>query len=116
MAEALERLAVARTALQTEAPSAAVSLAYYAMLNAARAALSEEDLYAKTHSGTWHLFRETFVKSARFDTGLARRAEKTQELRLGADYEAQHVEPQDAADAVELAEEFVAAIEALYPD
>jgi len=114
MAEARERLAVAGAALETGAFSAAVSLAYYAMLNAARAALSEEDLYAKTHAGTWHLFREAFVESERFDTALAGRAEKTQQLRLGADYEAQRVEPEDARGAVTLAEEFVAAIDALY--
>jgi hypothetical protein len=45
---------------------------------------------------------------------MVRRAEKTQELRLGADYEAQHVEAGDAEEAVTLADEFVAAIEALY--
>lgn len=116
IAEARERLRVARAAVESEAFSAAASLAYYAMLNAARAALSEEDRYAKTHSGTWHLFREAFVGSGRFDATLASRAERTQELRLGADYEAQHVAAEDAEDTVDLAERFVAAVEALYPD
>jgi uncharacterized protein (UPF0332 family) len=116
IAEARERLRVARAAVETGAFSAAVSLAYYAMLNAARAALSEEDLYSKTHSGAWHLFRETFVHTGRFDASLASRAGRTRELRLGADYEAQPVAPADAEDAVALAEEFVAAIEALYAD
>lgn len=116
IAEARERLAVARAALETDALSAAVSLAYYAMLNAARAALSEEDLYAKTHSGTWLLFRQTFVESERFDAELATDAEKTQGLRLGADYEARQVSVEEAESVVELADRFVAAIEALYAD
>jgi uncharacterized protein (UPF0332 family) len=54
-----------------------VSAAYYAMLYAARAALSEQDRYAKTHSGTWTLFRETFVRDGRFDPALARAADQT---------------------------------------
>jgi uncharacterized protein (UPF0332 family) len=115
MAEARERLALARIALSSSFGPAAVSLAYYAMLYAARAALSEEDLYAKTHSGTWHLFRETFVPR-RFDADLASGAEQTQELRLGADYEARQVSIEEAESVVELAQQFVAAIEALYPD
>ncbi len=36
------------------------------MLYAARAALSEEDLYAKTHSGSWTLFNDAFVRTSRF--------------------------------------------------
>src|SRR3954451_16725309 len=39
----------------------AVSTAYYAMLYAARAALSERDRHARSHAGTWGLFREEFA-------------------------------------------------------
>jgi uncharacterized protein (UPF0332 family) len=116
MAGARERIAAARTTLASGFEGVAVSSAYYAMLYAARAALSEEDRYAKTHSGTWQLFRETFVASRRFDGELLRQAERTQELRLGADYDALQVEPEAAESVVELAERFVAAVEALYPD
>jgi uncharacterized protein (UPF0332 family) len=114
--EAKERLRIARAALETDSPSAAVSLAYYAMLYAARAALSEENAYAKTHSGTWQLFRETVVTSKRFDAALAKDAEKTHELRLGADYEARRVDAAEAEAVIELATRFVSAIEALYAD
>lgn len=67
MAVARDRLTLASIALAAGSYGGAVSAAYYAMLNAARAALSEEDSYAKTHSGTWTLFRETFVATERFD-------------------------------------------------
>ncbi len=47
---ARRRLEIAAAALPRE-PAIAVSLAYYAMLYAARALLSEQDAYAKTHPG-----------------------------------------------------------------
>jgi uncharacterized protein (UPF0332 family) len=49
--EARKRLRTARAALGVDDPAGAVSAAYYAMLYAVRAALSEEDRYAKTHAG-----------------------------------------------------------------
>ncbi|MGH2963249.1 MAG: HEPN domain-containing protein [Solirubrobacterales bacterium] len=57
LAEARKRLRTARAALGVRDPAGAVSAAYYAMLYAVRAALSEEDRYAKTHAGTWGEFR-----------------------------------------------------------
>ena len=116
MAEARERLAAARASLTSGFPPAAVSLAYYAMLYAARAALSEEDRYAKTHSGTWNLFGQTFVETSRFDRALFKRAQDVFPLRLGADYDALPVDRGQAKAVVELAGRFLRAIEALYPD
>ncbi len=66
MQGAQERLHAARRNLEEDLPFAAVGLAYYAMLYAARAVLSEEDLYAKTHSGSWTLFNDAFVRTSRF--------------------------------------------------
>jgi len=63
---AVARVKTARAALALDSASA-VSLADYAEINAARAALSERDAYARTHGETWHLFREEFVKSGQFD-------------------------------------------------
>ncbi len=65
MASARGRLAGARDALDTGHPDLAASAAYYSMLYAARAALSEADLYAKTHSGVWALFAERIVIGSR---------------------------------------------------
>jgi len=55
------------------------------MLNAARAALSEQDEHAKTHTGTWTLFSAAFVATGNFDQGLsalARRAKAAREKGL----------------------------------
>lgn len=64
MEEARDRLEVARVLVESGHPSSVVSAAYYAMLYAARAALSERGEHAKTHSGTWTLFSATFVAPA----------------------------------------------------
>lgn len=108
MDSARERLTLAATALESSLLGGATSAAYYAMLYAARAALSERDLYAKTHAGTWNLFGETFP---RFDVELLREARGTQRVREGADYDAVAVSPERGAAVVELAQRFVAAIE-----
>ena len=50
MEQARDRLAVAQEVIESGHPAAAESSAYYAMLNAARAALSEQDEHAKSHS------------------------------------------------------------------
>lgn len=113
MASARDRLASARATLASGFPSAAVGGAYYAMLYAARAALSEEDRYAKTHRGTWSLFGELFVATGRLDAELARAAGETQELREGAGYDALDVSREQAEAAIAQADGFVAAIAAM---
>jgi uncharacterized protein (UPF0332 family) len=91
----------------------AVSDAYYAILYAARAALSERDRNAKMHRGTWALFNEEFVASGDIDVELAREARATQEPREGVDYAAARVSGDEAQRIAEVAERFVAAIETL---
>jgi uncharacterized protein (UPF0332 family) len=113
MAGARERLTDARTLLEAGGTSSVVGLAYYAMLYAARAALSEEDRNAKTHSGTWNLFRETYVESGRFAAELYDGARKTQATREAADYDALTVRRDQAEEIVSLAERFVAATDAM---
>lgn len=61
MQQARDRLADADAILGTAHPAVVVSAAYYGMLYAARAALSERGEFAKTHSGTWTLFSQIFV-------------------------------------------------------
>jgi len=112
LALARSRLIGARAALEAGDPSGAVSAAYYAVLNAARAALSEEDATARTHSGTWHRFYETAVRTQRIDPDPASRARGLQEPRERADYGAWLAEPQDAEAAVGVAADFVEAIAA----
>jgi hypothetical protein len=61
-----------------------------------RAALSEEDRNAKTHSGTWGLFQEMFVATRRFPEELFADAPRTQRLREAADYDAVAVSGEEA--------------------
>lgn len=104
------RLELARRTTDVD-PGGAVSAAYYAMLYAARAALSERDLYAKTHAGLWNLFYETFVKPGDFDAQLLAAARDWQREREQADYEAWLGSELEAVAAVELGERFIAAVE-----
>jgi uncharacterized protein (UPF0332 family) len=112
MAGARDRLGAARAALDAGFGSNAASAAYYAMLYAARAALSEQQQNAKTHAGTWALFRETFVAAGRFDDALFADAHGVQQLREAADYDALIVPAAEAERIVELASRFVAAVAA----
>jgi uncharacterized protein (UPF0332 family) len=107
MAMARDRARTARAALASGSPSSATSLAYYAMLYAARAALSEEDRNARTHGGTWQLFRETFVDTGQFESELAAAAQATQPLREGADYDARRISADEAERVCTLAERFL---------
>jgi uncharacterized protein (UPF0332 family) len=116
MEQAREALETAKLALEARFFARAVSNAYYAMLYAARAALSEEDRHAKTHSGTWALFRETFAEPGRFDAQLLSVASKQQQPREGADYDARRFSRDEAAETVELADQFIAAVTELIGD
>jgi uncharacterized protein (UPF0332 family) len=107
------RLRAARVTLEAGESSVSLSASYYAMLFAARAALSELDRYAKTHTGTWELFRESFVFPGRFDPALARAGQRAQALRWSSDYDALVVAPEDAAQWLQTAERFVAAVRAM---
>ena len=111
MDQARDRVAVARQLLDSQHLEGAVSAAYYAMLYAARAALSEDDEHARTHSGTWHRFRERYVITGVFDQHLHSLAHQAQEAREGGDYEAITPKPEQANTIVEGAADFIAAIE-----
>ena len=110
---ARDRSRLARAALDGGFEEGAVSAAYYAMLYAARAALSEEDRNARTHSGTWQLFRETLVDTGRFEGELAAAAQATQPLREGADYDARRISADEAERVCALAARFIDAIDEL---
>ncbi len=113
MEEARDRLAVARVLVESGHPGSVVSAAYYAMLNAARAALSERGEHAKTHSGTWTLFSAAFVAPGEFDQGLSALARQAKEAREKGDYEAAPPSAAEAARYVEGAADFIAAVEEL---
>jgi uncharacterized protein (UPF0332 family) len=89
----------------------AVSTAYYAMLYAARAALSERDRQARSHTGTWGLFREEFVVTGQFDAALAQTAQRAQARREASDYGAESFDLAEATELVATAERFVTEVE-----
>lgn len=111
MDQARDRAELARMALAAGHLEGAVSAAYYAMLYAARAALSERDEYARTHGGTWHLFHERYVTTDAFDQDLHALAHRAQRAREGADYEAITPRSDDAEALVAGAADFIAAVE-----
>jgi uncharacterized protein (UPF0332 family) len=110
---ARERLAGARKNLNQGEYAIAVGAAYYAMLYGARAALSERDLYAKTHRGTWMLLRQTLRTEGSFPLELVGEGERLAELREAADYDALAVDEDQAKDALDTAERFLAALDDL---
>lgn len=105
------RLKGARHSLAAGDLDLAVSAAYYAMLYAARAALSEHDEHARRHGGTWNLFFQRFVATGAFDQGLHSLAQQAQGAREGADYEAKMPPAEEAKRYVSGAAEFLAAVE-----
>jgi uncharacterized protein (UPF0332 family) len=111
MDQARDRLAIAREILSSGHLEGAVSAAYYAMLYAARAALSESDEHARTHRGTWHLFHQRYVTTNAFDQHLHALAQHAQDAREKGDYEAITPDRGDADTIVAGAADFIAAVE-----
>jgi uncharacterized protein (UPF0332 family) len=111
MAQARDRLQAARELIDSGHAAAAISAAYYAMLNAARAALSEHDEYAKTHGGTWSLFSRRFVATGAFDAEIYRPTGRAQEARQEGDYEAAPLSIELAAEIGDDASRFIDAVE-----
>jgi len=110
MDRARDRAEIARLLLAAGHLEGAVSAAYYAMLYAARGALSERDEYARTHGGTWHLFHERYVTTGAFDQHLHSMAQRAQRAREGGDYEAITPSRADAEEFVAGAADYIAAI------
>lgn len=111
--DAARRRLTAASVVLDEDPSTALSAAYYAMLYAARAALSERDVYAKTHRGTWHELRRLYVDGDELDAELAASVQKIQPEREQADYDAWTAPTDEARHAIELAKTFVDAVDRL---
>ncbi len=111
MDQAHDRAAMAREVLASGHLEGAVSAAYYAMLYAARAALSEHDEHARTHSGTWHLFHDRYVTTGAFDQHLHTLAQAAQDAREKGDYEAITPTVDEAEKIVTGADDYIAAVE-----
>ena len=104
--------------LQVEKTEGACSRAYYAMHDAAHAALiangfESPDAIIKTHHTLIAEFGKKLVLGGQIDAAHGRAFNKVQEMRLLADYNAEPPPLAEAQGAVEQAEAFVAAIRRL---
>ena len=112
MNKAKRALAGARLLVDAGDAEGACSRAYYAMFDAAHAALTavSPDLpptVTKTHRGLVAAFGKILVLSGQVDPAFGRALNQVQELRMAADYIGDPLSLDKAAWAVEQAEAFV---------
>lgn len=112
MAKARQAAVSARVLLDTGDTDGACNRAYYAISDAAPAALLTsgapvEPEIARTHSGLISAFSLHLVKTGRASVELGKALNKVDDLRLVADYKGDPVENEEAGWAVQRAETFV---------
>lgn len=117
MAKAVRACASARALLDLDDVDGACNRAYYAMFDAARAALLASGAPVKPHigktrSGLISAFGEHLVKNGPISKEMGRLLKRAEEIRIVADYKSDSVELVDARELVEQAEVFVATIRA----
>ncbi len=110
-------MASAKLLLDAGDVDGACNRAYYAMFDAARAALLVSDApiqteVARTHSGLISAFSMHLVKTGRVPVELGRGLNKAEEIRLVADYKGDSVDPEQAVWVVQQAKAFVHAMQA----
>ena len=116
MGKARQACKSARVLLNTGDVDGACNRAYYAMFDAARAALLASHApvgpeLGKTHSGLIAAFSLHLVKNGPLTKDIGRLLNRGEEVRLVADYNGDSVTQSDAESQVAEAERFVTAIE-----
>lgn len=116
MEKAVQAARSASLLLESGDADGACNRAYYAMFDAARAALlaSGTDV-GKTHRGVLNAFSEQLVKNGPFPKELGRLLKQAETFRYVADYEDDRVELADARRMVEQADTFVSSLVAALP-
>lgn len=114
--KAIRAAASAKMLLDAGDADGACNRAYYAMFDAARAALlvSGAPEIARTHNGLISVFSLHLVKSGRVPVELGKTLNKAEELRLLADYKGDPVEIEDAVWVVHQAHNFVQVMQTLF--
>lgn len=111
LAKANQAAASAKVLLDTGDADGACNRAYYAIFDAARAALLATGAdVGKTHKGILSLFSDRLVKNGPFPREMGRLLKRAETFRYVADYGGDAVELSDAEKIVEQAEVFVAAV------
>lgn len=118
LAKAQRAAISAKVLLDSGDTDGACNRAYYAMHDAARAALLATDASfefetVRTHSGLISAFSLRLVKPDLVPVELGKAFNKAEELRLVADYKGDPVDKEDAAWAVEQAQRFVQAMQGI---
>jgi uncharacterized protein (UPF0332 family) len=118
MTKANRALASAKLLVNSGDVDGACNRAYYAMFDAARAALLSISApvpaeIARTHSGLITAFSLHLVKPGLIAVEHGRALNKVEDLRLIADYKGDPVTIENAAWALEQSEKFLAAVQAL---
>jgi len=118
LAKAERALSGARALLAVGDTEGACSRAYYAMFDAAQAALIMEghgsaSAVIKTHNGLLTIFSKEFTKTGRIALDVGKSLDQVHQLRVTADYSGGPPSPADAAWAVQRAEEFLRTVAAL---
>ncbi|MEA3644056.1 MAG: HEPN domain-containing protein [Lamprobacter sp.] len=113
MQKADRALLSARLLLDAGDMDGACNRAYYAMFDAARAALANavEPETTKTHRGLIAAFGLQLVKPGRLPKELGRLLNRAEDVRLLADYTGDSVEPGDARELLVQAATFVKAVQ-----
>lgn len=119
MAKADTACSSARALLDIGDVDGAANRAYYAMFDAARAALLASGApiapdIGRTHSGLIGAFGNFLVKNGPVSKEVGRLLNRAHEIRLVADYTGGSVELADVKEIVEQAETFVAAMRAAF--
>lgn len=117
MVKAAQASMSARLLLDAGDADGACNRAYYAMFDAARAALlffaSDVAVTIRTHGGLISAFSLHLVKPGRVSVELGKSLNKVEDLRLIADYKGNPLTSSEAAWAVSQAQSFVDAISLL---
>jgi uncharacterized protein (UPF0332 family) len=116
MRKAVSSLGAARLLLENGYTDEACSRAYYAMFDAARAALlvvnaPVEAEVARTHKGLISAFGKHVVKPRLVSQKVGRSLGQAQHVRLIADYNGSPVDAKDAGQIVEWAATFIQTID-----
>lgn len=104
----------ARILLDSGDIDGATSRAYYAMFDAAKAALEAIDpdlTIAKTHGTIIRRFGQSVIRSGGLDPSFGRTLNAAQDLRKTADYERQPIDAVHARELVERMEQFLTALD-----
>ena len=108
MTKAMQAVASVRVLLETGDADGACNRAFYAIFDAARAALlASGHEVGKTHKGLLNSFSDHLVRNGPLPKELGRMLKQAETRRYVADYEADPVEISDALEMVGQAESFV---------